>query len=298
MSPSRAVSLSQGADAASHAREPLKHAREAAPAGPVFGEWLSLRVLSVDGPHASGLPLSCTEQVTRALRGALLRHATDPPPPVLSGHTPDGRRLERPHVAFVALPVLGACRAGARVGGVAIALPREVDPEERQAVLLAAARWERSGLRLVLGRLGALRLARADAAAAGDPLEPASWLGPARHWATLTPIALERNPGKLSAADPAAAARTARHAEETVARGCAHICLPRPVRVRVLRRPFFSGVPSAAEFGPFPRGTSRPGSGKFQRVCVHAEIEFAEPVAGPVLLGAGRYFGVGLCKPR
>jgi CRISPR-associated protein Csb2 len=26
-------------------------------------------------------------------------------------------------------------------------------------------------------------------------------------------------------------------------------------------------------------------------------IEFAEPVAGPVLLGAGRFVGLGLCLP-
>jgi CRISPR-associated protein Csb2 len=29
----------------------------------------------------------------------------------------------------------------------------------------------------------------------------------------------------------------------------------------------------------------------------HATIEFAEPVAGPVVLGAGRFFGLGLCIP-
>ncbi len=46
---------------------------------------------------------------------------------------------------------------------------------------------------------------------------------------------------------------------------------------------------------PFPRKPAGAGSDKFARVCVHAEVEFAEPVEGPVLLGAGRYFGVGLC---
>jgi CRISPR-associated protein Csb2 len=30
---------------------------------------------------------------------------------------------------------------------------------------------------------------------------------------------------------------------------------------------------------------------------VHADIVFAEKVRGPVLLGAGRYTGLGLCLP-
>jgi len=32
-------------------------------------------------------------------------------------------------------------------------------------------------------------------------------------------------------------------------------------------------------------------------VRVHADIQFAAPVRGPLLLGAGRYFGLGLCLP-
>jgi len=44
-------------------------------------------------------------------------------------------------------------------------------------------------------------------------------------------------------------------------------------------------------------GSDQTGSGT-PRACVHAEIEFTEPVRGPVLVGAGRYFGYGLCLPR
>ena len=36
---------------------------------------------------------------------------------------------------------------------------------------------------------------------------------------------------------------------------------------------------------------------KPQRVKVHALVEFADPVRGPVLLGAGRFFGLGLFRP-
>lgn len=275
--------------------------RSPSPGQSVFGEWLVLRDVRAGAEGPSCFPLPCAEQIARALRGALLRHAIDPPPLALSGHTPEGRPLEQPHTAFLALPDLRSHSASARVAGVALALPRGIEPEERQAILLAAARWERSGLRLVLGRLGAMQLARIDAPAPGDLLAPACWLGPSRRWASVTPIALHHNPGALTARDPAKAARAARRAEAIVADACAHIGLPRPTCVRVMRRSLVPGIPSAPDFMPFPRRPRGTGPDRFQRVCVHAELAFAEPVEGPVLLGAGRYFGVGLfgaIRPR
>jgi len=253
-----------------------------------FGELIVLREVAGDaGQH------SRAEDVTRALSSALLRHAVDPPPAVLSGHTPDGRRLERPHAAFLALPDLRGAPERATSCGVAIALPREVEPEAREATLLAAARWEQHGMRLWLGRLGALQLERVDAPEPGTALDPAMWTAPARRWASVTAIALHRNPGNLTAADRTRAAAAAHKAEGLVAEASEHVGLPRPTRVRIARRSRFPAAPSAPAFMPFPRRTR---ATKFARVCVHAELEFAEPVAGPVVLGAGRYFGVGLCR--
>jgi len=258
-------------------------------AASLFGEWLVLRAAPIESDHYLGVPLARAEDVTRALRGALLHHAVDPPP-ALSGHAPDGRRLERAHAAFLALPDIRDQHSSSAVSGAAIVLPRDIAPGDYQAILLAAARWERSGMRLVLGRLGAMRLARDEDS--GRSLDPGCWIGPARRWASVTPIALDKNPGDLSARNPAVAAEAARRAEEIVARACAHICLPRPTAVRVMRRSRFAGVPPAPAFMPFPRH----GSG-FKRVCVHVELRFEEPVAGPLLLGVGRHFGVGLCGP-
>lgn len=266
------------------------------PVRSIFGELILLhRTASPEVPREAPT-LTDVEELTRALRGALLRHAEDPPPSVLSGHEPDGSPLSGAHAAFLALPDLSACAAA--ISTMAITLPRDVALDELQAVLLAAARWEQSGMRLLLGRLGAWQLTRVDAPAAVDPaapLDPHRWLGPSRHWGTVTPVALHNNPGDLTARSPVAAARAARRAAEIVARACAHICLPPPARVRVMRRSLFPGIPTAPEFMPFPRKPSRPGSDKFQRVCVHAELEFAEGVEGPVLIGAGRYLGMGIC---
>jgi CRISPR-associated protein Csb2 len=253
---------------------------------------IALRERASEAGRMLGLSLGRAEEIARALRGALLHHAADPPPAVLSGHEPDGRLLERPHVAFLALPGPASGDETFAVAGVAIVLPRDIEEEDRQAILLAAARWERSGARLLLGRLGAMHLTRDAAADAEAALALGSLLGPSRHWASLTPVALQRNPGDLAARDPAAAARARRHAEQTVADACGHIGLPRPAEVRVTRSSPLPGVPPASLFAPYPRFGNQ---SRLRRVCVHVTLRFEEPVAGPVSIGAGRYFGVGVC---
>lgn len=264
----------------------------------VFGEMLVLRAATRADGCRMGLPLEYTEDVTRAVRGALLRHAEDPPPAVLSGHAPDGCRLERPHVAFVALADVRPAAAGAdshrtRAGvlGAGILMPRGVSAEGRRAVLASLNGWERAGLRVVLGAPGALRLERLRLPELG-PLHPRTWTGPSRCWASATPVALHRNPGRLLKGDSRSRARAVGRAEESVARACEHIGLPPPAAVRVMYASRFRSAPPAAPFAPYPRK----GQG-LRRLCVHVELHFSRPVAGPVLLGAGRYFGVGLCAP-
>jgi CRISPR-associated protein Csb2 len=257
----------------------------------VFGECLTLRECPGPDGRTLGLSLTRTDDVAHALRGALMRYADDPPPAVLSGHFPDGRPLDRPHAAFLALPGPEAPDGNANIAAVAIVLPRDIEEQDRQAILLAAARWQQAGLRLVLGRHGVALLEPHldDHGAAGLD---AAWTAPSRHWASVTPVALDRNPGHLFARDRDTAAEATQRAEEAVARACERIGLPRPSTVRILRRSVFPTAPPAAAFMPFPHR----GKG-LNRVCVHVELEFDERVGGPVLLGVGRYFGVGLCRP-
>ncbi|HYD49847.1 MAG TPA: type I-U CRISPR-associated protein Csb2 [Terriglobales bacterium] len=247
-----------------------------------FGDAILLRQTNT---LSTELPLRQIEEVTRALRGALLHHASDPAPAILSGHFPDGRPLDRTHVAFVGLP--GSSQAN-RLGDVALLLPREIAPADRQAISRAIARWELDGFQLRLGRLGALQLERAGQM----PDQTADWRAASRRWASITAIALDENPGRLDATDAAAAAAAEQRAGEIIARACERIDLPRPEWVRISRRSAHRAAPLASEFMPYPRH----GRG-LRRVCVHAELKFAEAIEGPLLLGAGRYFGIGLCLP-
>jgi len=267
------------------------------PQGSLFGEWLVLREAEPRSGEPLRLPMTCAEEVTRALRGTFLSHADDPPPAALSGHMPGGRPLEQAHAAFLALPDLGSNRMsssspGNTLLGAAVLLPRDIDPGDRMAIIGAAARWERAGLRLRLGRLGVMELTGVAGEAVRGEFGPDVWRAPSRRWASVTPVALDHNPGNLFAHDPGVAARAEEHACKTVAGACRRVGLPSPQRVRVARHSLHEGVPDAAGFMPYPRR----GHG-FTRVCVHVELVFDEPVAGPVLIGAGRYFGIGLCAP-
>jgi len=262
------------------------------PARPVFGEWLVLREVAPPGGRRLGLPMTLTEDVTRAVRGALLHHADDPPRATLSGHSPDGRLLERPHAAFLALPHVGSRDSSGTCLGAAIVLPRDADPAGRQAVLRAVGRWECHGLRLVLGHAGVAQLEPVAVGHSSGALAPATWTCPSRRWASVTPVALDHNPGDLSPRDPEAAAQAVRRAQEIVALACERIGLPRPASVQVMPRSLFAAAPAAPRFMPFPRKGREP-----RRVCVHVELAFDEPVAGPVILGVGRYFAIGLCRP-
>lgn len=267
-----------------------------APAGSVWGEWIVLREIAHENARRLGLKLSKTEDITRAVRGALLSHAEDNVPAVLSGHDQSGHPLERPHVTYVPLADIGSQYASGNVLGVAILLPRSIEREERRAVLRAIGRWEKSGFRLTLGRAGVLELERVVDHDPRKTLDPKWWLRPARRWGSVTPVALDKNPGNLNSSDPKEASDTARNAEEIVMRACQRVGLPEPRWVEIIRRSLFDAAPPARNYMPFPTKSSN-GKG-FSRVCVHVEMCFEEPVAGPVLIGAGRYFGVGLCRGR
>ena len=242
-------------------------------------------------------------ELADAMRGGLLKYADVPAPSVITGHGEDGRRLAQTHLAFVPVPYVGSKLAKGEVLGVALVLPREVTDEERQTVVACIRRWEKavksdgdeeaSRLELMLGRNGKLEVRRiVRPEMSGFVFRPRTWCRASWVWATVTPMALDRNPGDLHAKDERKRARAFEAAEETVAEACAHAELPRPAYVRVTREALLPGTPSLREYPPFPKERSR-----CQRVLVHARLVFDEEVSGPVIIGAGRFLGLGLCRP-
>jgi CRISPR-associated protein Csb2 len=76
-----------------------------------------------------------------------------------------------------------------------------------------------------------------------------------------------------------------------------NIGLPEPGRVVAGKYSAVEGAPSAYASGRAPRWTGwRLPQSLAGRQLTHAVLQFGQPVRGPVILGAGRFVGLGLCR--
>jgi CRISPR-associated protein Csb2 len=239
-----------------------------------------------DGPYRH-LDLSATLQLTGKLRESLLSHLGIDIPEVLSGHCGD-RRSERPHISIFPLPFVGREHAQGAILGIAIAVPREVEEADRQKLLASLAKIRQEGLKL--GALGKWRLETLGGGAGRETLRDRAWTGypnGAKYWATVTPYVFDRHAkAKDKAAYQAELADSIRQSWERARQSQA-------ISVEIVITPVSAhlGAPAAHEF---PRLQRKDGS---ECRHTHAILIFSEPVVGPLLIGAGRYRGYGLCRP-
>jgi CRISPR-associated protein Csb2 len=148
-------------------------------------------------------------------------------------------------------------------------------------------------VKLNLGATGELRLERVEWGTVQATLRPGVWCGPSKTWLSVTPVALDRNPGDLQSRDTKKLAAALQEARHTIARACARIGLPEPAAVEILPAAPWAGAAKARHYPPYPAESDRT-----RRVLSHVRIEFEQRIAGPVLLGAGRYGGLGLFRPE
>ncbi|MGH3224072.1 MAG: type I-G CRISPR-associated protein Csb2, partial [Streptosporangiaceae bacterium] len=285
------------------------------------GDWY---VLGIKGRHAPSAVQALA--ISRATRNSLLAHGDQPSPEILSGHRRSVRPyettppLDQPHLAVAPLINAGSPYSDGAIFGIALILPAGCRDEDRDAVEGAVRAWSRAGFELLLParlngesvrlKLEDLGIDRSDGesgwldaalAVRRKTTTRDYWCRPARRWLTVTPIALDRFPGNLRSRDPRARDRAEAEAVVSVARACVFAGVaerPEDVRVAIRLDSPMAGIPASPsgrrasgsrQFPGYQTGTGTP------RACVHAEIEFAKPVRGPVLVGAGRYLGYGLC---
>lgn len=205
-----------------------------------------------------------------------------------------------PHVAFLPLPYVGYEHADGRLIGIALSVPRSVGDATRRAVFRAIGAWEKAvappgPLKLTLGAQGDVDMYRLRGAAERVSLRPGVWRRSSLRWVSATPIALPRHPGRLSGGSAAARAKAWALAESAVATACEHVGLPEPSAVEVSLNPFIVGARPATRFPVF--GHNGRGGKPVRRQLVHASLTFQHPVEGPLILGAGRFLGLGLMRP-
>lgn len=277
-----------------------KKANNAEPLAPasVFGsDWVIFRTIPEPGERkARRYGLRRGVDLARALRATLMSFAEGPGLESLSGHARDGEALSANHVAYVPLADVAGQWARGGILGIAVVLPRAIESSVRTSVYQAigkfesAARSEERPCRLYMGRLGALNIERVRDRERRTTLRSQTWCSQATRWASVTPVALDRHPGDLASRNPDVARAAEQRAKNSISLSCERIGLPAPSRVHLMRRSVFDAAPECGEFMPYPRDRNP------KRLCVHAELVFDRRVQGPILLGAGRYFGLGLFR--
>jgi CRISPR-associated protein Csb2 len=218
---------------------------------------------------------------TEALRSHVLRTVGSAAPEALHGHDADGR----PHVAFLALPDVGGEEARSRYAdghllGLAVAVP-ELPAEQRRAVLrgvLGLRRADDSGtVSLDVPGIGMIELDYQPGLYRPWGASPRRWRQGSRRWISATPVVLDRYPKKPG------------QDVDEVLRSCRMLGLPEPVDIQVSSEPLMAGAVRMR-----PRDLPKRAKGRLFR---HVALTFDRIVAGPVLLGAGRYLGIGLMAP-
>ena len=201
--------------------------------------------------------------------------------------SPTGGRLADPHLAFLPLPHVGSEYADGHLVGLGLAIPGEVDRREIARCLNPVLGFQPDGslrsLALYTGRSleWHLEMERRDSPPAA--LRDATWTVESTRWATVTPVVFDRHAKDRG---------DNRQDEAMVALACQRIGLPRPRDVVISQVSLHEAVPHSRDF---PRLRRKSDGGRMRHA--HAIITFDRPERGPVILGAGRFRGYGLCKP-
>ncbi len=256
------------------------------------------------------LPVVATIKITQAMRRALLKNVHDLAcgcdrwsqqvpsyrearecyariPGLLSGHMPDGSRLDAPHVAFAALPFVHPVQrhADGVVKGVGVLVPRDMERDLAVTRMLARGLRgiEREGL-----RIPGIGLWRLHEISADDPrlatLDPRTWTASARTWTTATPMVFGRYPKARNGGEAKVVLDSLR---------LVGIDPSRVVEIAVSRHSPLHGVPPSWCFKTRrDRDANEP-----LRLIRHVTVRFDTPVTGPLALGPLRYFGLGLMRP-
>ncbi len=270
----------------------------------------------LDGPQ---LPVVSTLSVTRAMRDMVMKDSgVQPVPPWISGHEADGAPLrdEDGHLAMIPLPFVGQQHADGHLLGVGLVFPRCIDYSERGRVLgkvLLDDTGKTKPIGLTLGRLGVWTVEKRGWSDLERTLQPETWTAHpagADTWASVTPVVLDRFPKQDRMKNrPGWSAEVA----QIICDACVRIGLPAPIGVDIDTTSWHRGSPRAVGKRRNARGhdgeeptrcplgdgfSTYPAKGRnASRPQIHVWLRFAEPVLGPILLGAGRYRGYGLFKP-
>jgi CRISPR-associated protein Csb2 len=276
-------------------------------------DWMILEHTGGAMPDIRAAALIAKEIRNTILSGYKQINRANDVPEAVSGHTSEGSPTPNPHLAIVPLAFAGThLYADGHLLGFALVPPRESEiwsaengwsrellqamravapfnqQIDRRALKLESSGEERGSMRL--RQFGLVLSPTLDSAK--KSLSPVPYTATTRRFATVTPVVLDRY---LKSKTPA---EREEEIQEQIEAACTRIGLPAPIRIVPGKHSAVTGAPSAHPSGCSPDWMRwqmpRSLAGRF---LTHALIEFSEPVQGPVILGAGRFVGLGLCMP-
>lgn len=252
------------------------------------------------------LGLESTWQIASVLHRTILDRwsrnpSLGPVPAWISGHEAAAGGgstgpVRHNHLAMFPLAHVDSLHASGRLLGIGFAIPRAVTVGSDRATLrlqwrqLLSCLFENEKLALTpLDHAWSLELGLADGEEGRAALQPSRWNAEATEWQSVTPIILDRHPKPAFARNPMAWRASC---EEIITETCVRLGLPAPTSVLPSVSSLMSGSLPAPAFAAPEQRPGRP-----VRFHIHATITFPEKVAGPLLIGAGRFRGYGLMKP-
>lgn len=240
-------------------------------------------------PDDRPLPAISALRATHALREALIdcidkdqrsRGVEVHVPDIVHGHG------DHPHCAYAALPFIHPWQryADGSIKGLAVLVPRGAKEGALRDIARGLIRLEGNGLGIP--GIGTWQL---EEVAADDPpnetLDPQTWIGPARVWATAIPMVF----GHFPKANKGGEAKVILDSLRMIG-----IESERVVEIGVGRHSPLYGASPTWHFKS--QRSSRETDQR--RIWIrHVTLRFDRLVRGPVVLGSMRYFGLGLMRP-
>jgi CRISPR-associated protein Csb2 len=199
----------------------------------------------------------------------------------LTGRSAASDDLTR-RVCIIPLPSIGHKQTSPSIRRIAVLIPPDC------LIPIPDLEWAFSGLPVFGFNKNTLTEAPAILVPITSPemIEHYGFDRPARRWRSVTPVALPEpvlfaNRGSQRAESEARSAYN-------LAQACRHAAIsPRPTGIRIQEEPFLLRGELARAYAP----------GRFEGRLRHVEIVFEQPVRGPLLIGDGRFVGLGLMQP-
>lgn len=275
---------------------------------PSHSPW-DTRILVLSQISGDRIGLQSTWQVTEVFHKTLLDRwhrdpSRGPMPSWISGHR-SGATGEKTspaaenHLSVFPLPFVGSEHATGHLLGLGLAFPRPesigIDPallrlQWRQALGALCGEGEEDVIELCQrDKAWSIRLQPENSPDTKLALRPTRWTRPSSIWSSVTPIILDRHPKPHFKKDPTGWRESC---TRIISEACCRMGLPELEEIRVSPHSPIPGVPPAFAFVSPSARTGRP-----PRFHIHASLRFAEKVEGPLMLGAGRFRGYGLCLP-